>query len=166
MGAIISTDHQSKIDNYVKGAAEDGAEVLLGGAPVSVEGLAGQFYQPTVVAGVTANMAIATEEVFGPVLSVLTFRTFDEAVALANGAAYGLSAGVWSENVHTCLEFARKAQAGTVWTNTWMDGFPELPFGGVKESGLGRELGPNGIDEFLEVKTVQMRIGKTRQMWV
>ncbi len=166
VGAIISTDHQSKIDNYVKGAAEDGAEVLLGGAPVSVEGLAGQFYQPTVVAGVTANMAIATEEVFGPVLSVLTFSTFDEAVALANGAAYGLSAGVWSENVHTCLAFARKAQAGTVWTNTWMDGFPELPFGGVKESGLGRELGPNGIDEFLEVKTVQMRIGKTRQTWV
>ena len=74
-------------------------------------------------------MAIAREEVFGPVLSVLTFRDFDEAVALANGAAYGLSAGVWSENVHTCLAFARKAQAGTVWTNTWMDGFPEVTFG-------------------------------------
>ena len=111
-------------------------------------------------------MPIATEEVFGPVLSVLTFRTFDEAIALANGASYGLSAGVWSENVHTCLEFARRAEAGTIWTNTWRDGYPELPFGGVKESGLGRELGPNGIEEFLESKTVQMRVGKTRQHWV
>ena len=166
VGAIISEDHQSKIDGYVKGAEKDGAQVLLGGAPVAIDGLEGQFYQPTVVAGVSADMAIANEEVFGPVLSVLTFKTFDEAIALANGASYGLSAGVWSENVHTCLEFARKAQAGTVRTNTWMAGFPELPFGGVKESGLGRELGPNGIEEFLETKTVQMRIGKTRQMWV
>ena len=111
-------------------------------------------------------MTIAQDEVFGPVLSVLTFRTMDEALALANGATYGLSAGVWSDNVHTCLEFTRKVQAGTVWTNTWMDGYPELPFGGVKESGLGRELGPNGLDEFLETKTVQMRIGKTRTPWV
>ncbi|MEM9249016.1 MAG: aldehyde dehydrogenase family protein, partial [Pseudomonadota bacterium] len=166
VGAIISPEHQAKIDGYVKDAAATGATVLLGGAPLDVVGLSGQFYQPTVVAGVTANMPIAREEVFGPVLSVLTFKTFEEAIALANGAAYGLSAGVWSENVHTCLEFARKVQAGTVWTNTWMDGYPELPFGGVKESGLGRELGPNGIDEFLETKTVQMRIGKTRAMWV
>ena len=130
--------------------------------PLAVPGLAGQFYQPTVVAGVTPDMAIAREEVFGPVLSVLTFRTLDEAVALANAAAYGLSAGVWSENVHTCLAFARAARAGTIWTNTWMDGFAELPFGGVKESGQGRELGRYGLDEFLEVKTVQMRIGRTR----
>ncbi|MDP5218509.1 aldehyde dehydrogenase family protein [Ruegeria sp. 2205SS24-7] len=166
VGAIISPEHQSKIDGYVKGAAREGAEVLLGGAAIELDGLDGQFYQPTVVASVTPEMAIANEEVFGPVLSVLTFKTFEEAIALVNGASYGLSAGVWSENVHTCLEFARKAQAGTVWTNTWMDGFPELPFGGVKESGLGRELGHNGIDEFLETKTVQMRIGKTRQMWV
>ena len=111
-------------------------------------------------------MPIATEEVFGPVLSVLTFRTLDEAIDLANNASYGLSAGIWSENVHTCLEFVKRAEAGTVWTNTWMDGYPELPFGGVKESGLGRELGSGGIEEFLELKTVQMRIGKSRQKWV
>lgn len=166
VGAIISTDHQAKIDGYVKDAAASGADVLIGGDAISIDGLSGQFYGPTVVAGVTEAMPIATEEVFGPVLSVLAFKTFDEAIALANGASYGLSAGVWSENVHTCLEFARRAEAGTIWTNTWMDGFPELPFGGVKESGLGRELGPNGIEEFLESKTVQMRVGKTRQHWV
>jgi acyl-CoA reductase-like NAD-dependent aldehyde dehydrogenase len=166
VGAIVSPEHQAKIDRYVKGAVAAGATVRLGGATLDVPGLGGQFYQPTVVAGVTPDMEIARAEVFGPVLSVLTFRTMDEAVDLANAAAYGLSAGVWSENVHTCLEFARRAQAGTVWTNTWMDGFAELPFGGVKESGQGRELGRYGLEEFLEVKTVQMRIGRTRAPWV
>ncbi|MBB5221682.1 acyl-CoA reductase-like NAD-dependent aldehyde dehydrogenase [Amaricoccus macauensis] len=166
VGAIVSPAHQQKIDGYVKGAVAAGATVRLGGAPLDVPGLGGQFYQPTVVADVTPDMAIAREEVFGPVLSVLRFRTMDEAVELANGAAYGLSAGVWSENVHTCLEFTRRVRAGTVWTNTWMDGFAELPFGGMKESGQGRELGRYGLEEFLEVKTVQMRIGRTRAPWV
>jgi acyl-CoA reductase-like NAD-dependent aldehyde dehydrogenase len=166
VGAIISPEHQAKIDGYVRGAEAAGARVRLGGTPLAVPGLNGQFYPPTVVAGVRPDMAIAREEVFGPVLSVLTFTTLDEAVALANDAAYGLSAGVWSENVHTCLAFARGVRAGTVWTNTWMDGFAELPFGGVKESGQGRELGRYGLEEFLEAKTVQMRIGRTRAPWV
>ena len=166
VGAIVSPEHQAKIDAYVRGAVAAGATLRLGGGPLAVPGLDGQFYQPTVVADVTPDMAIAREEVFGPVLSVLTFRTLDEAVALANDASYGLSAGVWSENVHTCLAFARAVRAGTVWTNTWMDGFAELPFGGVRESGQGRELGRYGLEEFLEVKTVQMRIGRTRTPWV
>jgi acyl-CoA reductase-like NAD-dependent aldehyde dehydrogenase len=128
--------------------------------------LDGQFYGPTVVTGVTPEMPIASEEVFGPVLSVLTFRDMEDAISLANSASYGLSAGVWSRDVHTCLSFSRRVQAGTVWTNTWMDGFAELPFGGVKQSGQGRELGRYGLEEFLEVKTVQMRIGDTRAPWV
>lgn len=166
VGAIITPDHQNKIDRYVQEAAASGASVRLGGGALQVPGLTGQFYQPTVVAGVTGEMPIAREEVFGPVLSVLTFRTLDEAIALVNDADYGLSAGVWSENVHTCLEFARRARAGTVWTNTWMDGFAELPFGGFRESGQGRELGRYGLEEYLEAKTVTMRIGRTRAAWV
>ncbi|MBY0396608.1 MAG: aldehyde dehydrogenase family protein, partial [Thermoleophilia bacterium] len=166
VGAIISPRHQAKIDGYVQGAVRAGATVALGGGPLTVPGLPGQFYQPTVVTGVTPDMAIARDEVFGPVLSVLTFRDMDGAIALANAASYGLSAGVWSENVHTCLAFARAVRAGTVWTNTWMDGYAELPFGGVRESGQGRELGRYGVEEFLEVKTVQMRIGRTRSPWV
>jgi len=166
VGAIITPGHQQKIDAYVQDAAKAGADVRLGGGALEVPGLAGQFYQPTVVANVKGHMPIAREEVFGPVLSVLTFKTLDEAIELVNDADYGLSAGVWSENVHTCLEFARRAQAGTVWTNTWMDGFAELPFGGVKESGQGRELGKYGLEEFLEAKTVTMRIGRTRAPWV
>ncbi|MCF1709272.1 aldehyde dehydrogenase family protein [Tabrizicola sp. J26] len=166
VGAIVTREHNAKIDGYVRAAVAAGAEVVLGGGTLEVPGLGHQFYQPTVVRGVTPDMAIAREEVFGPVLSVLTFRTLDEAIALTNDASYGLSAGIWSENVHTCLGFARRAQAGTVWTNTWMDGFPEVAFGGMKQSGQGREIGRYGFDEFLEVKSVVMRIGRTRAPWV
>ena len=166
VGAIISPEHMSKIDGYVQDAVADGAKVEIGGAALSVDGVGPQFYQPTVVSNLRPDMPIAREEVFGPVLSVLTFKTFDEALALCNEATYGLSAGVWSRDMSTCLSFARRVQAGTVWTNTWMDGFPEMPFGGFKESGQGRELGRYGLEEFLEVKTVQMRIGDTRQAWV
>jgi betaine-aldehyde dehydrogenase len=166
VGAIISYAHQQKIDDHVRAAVAAGAKVRLGGGPLRLEGLSGQFYQPTILSHVTPDMAIARDEVFGPVLSVLTFRTPEEAIRLANDASYGLSACVWSENVHTCLAFARGVQAGTIWTNTWMDGFPELTFGGMKQSGQGREIGPYGLEEFLEVKTVAMRIGRTRANWV
>ncbi len=166
VGAIVSVEHLGKIDGHVKAAAAAGARIALGGGVLQVPGLPGQFYQPTVVAGVTPAMPIARDEVFGPVLSVLTFRTLDEAIALANDASYGLSAGVWSENVHTCLAFARAVQAGTIWTNTWMDGFPEVTFGGMKQSGQGREIGRQGFDEFFEIKSLVMRIGRTRAPWV
>lgn len=166
VGAIVTAEHSKKINDYVKEALAAGAEICLGGAPLNVPGLGDQFYQPTVIRGVTRDMAIAREEVFGPVLSVLTFKTFEEAISLTNDSNYGLSAGVWSENVHTCLAFCRQAQAGTVWTNTWMDGFPELAFGGMKQSGQGREIGKYGYEEFLEVKSLVMRIGRTRAPWV
>jgi acyl-CoA reductase-like NAD-dependent aldehyde dehydrogenase len=166
VGAIVSPEHGAKIDGYVTAARHAGAKVALGGKPLQIPGLGPQFYAPTVVTNVTPDMPIAREEVFGPVLTVLTFRTLDEALKLVNDADYGLSAGVWSENVHTCLAFARGAQAGTVWTNTWMDGFPEVTFGGVKQSGLGREIGRFGLDEFMEVKSLVMRIGRTRAPWV
>ncbi|MDB0071631.1 aldehyde dehydrogenase family protein [Planktomarina temperata] len=166
VGAIVTAEHNAKIDSYVQAAVADGAKLDLGGGNLAVGGLGEQFYQPTVISGVSPQMAIAREEVFGPVLVVLTYRTFDEAVALVNDSDYGLSAGIWSENMHTCMDFARRAQAGTVWTNTWMDGFPELAFGGVKQSGQGREIGRYGFEEFLEVKSLVMRIGRSRAPWV
>lgn len=166
VGAIVTAEHREKIDGYVSAARKAGARIVLGGAALQVHGLGTQFYQPTIVTNATPDMAIAREEVFGPVLTVLTFRTLDEALNLVNDADYGLSAGVWSDNVHTCLTFARRAQAGTVWTNTWMDGFPEVTFGGVKQSGLGREIGRFGLDEFMEIKSLVMRIGRTRAPWV
>ena len=166
VGAIVTADHNAKIDGYVKAAQSEGAKVALGGDVLDVPGLGSQFYQPTIVTDVVPEMSIATDEVFGPVLSVLRFDTMEEAIALTNNSTYGLSAGVWSENVHTCLEFARRAEAGTVWTNTWMDGFPEVAFGGMKQSGQGREIGRYGFEEFFEVKSVVMRVGRTRANWV
>lgn len=166
VGAIVTPEHTAKIDAYVKAAVADGATLELGGGALPVDGLGAQFYQPTVISNVTPDMSIAREEVFGPVLVVLTYRTLDEAIALTNDSEYGLSAGIWSENVHTCLAFARRAQAGTVWTNTWMDGYPELAFGGVKQSGQGREIGRYGFEEFLEVKSLVMRVGRSRTPWV
>ncbi len=166
VGAIVTAEHNAKIAGYVQAAIADGAKLELGGAALPVTGLSEQFYQPTVISNVSPDMAIAREEVFGPVLVVLTYQTLDEAIALVNDSDYGLSAGIWSENVHTCLEFARRAEVGTVWTNTWMDGFPELAFGGVKQSGQGREIGRFGYEEFLEVKSLVMRIGRSRTPWV
>ena len=167
VGAIVTAEHNAKIEAYVRDAERAGAKIELGGGTLHVEGLGAQFYQPTVVSDVTPDMAIAREEVFGPVLTVLTFRTLDEAIALTNDSDYGLSAGIWSNDIHTCLEFSRRAHAGTVWTNTWMDGYPELAFGGVKQSGQGREIGRYGYEEFLEVKSLVMRVGRdSRSHWV
>ncbi len=167
VGAIVTADHQGKIDSYVQQAVAAGAKLELGGGALSVDGLGPQFYQPTVISNVTPDMPIAREEVFGPVLTVLTFKTLEEAIALTNDSEYGLSAGIWSNDIHTCLEYARRAEAGTVWTNTWMDGYPELAFGGVKQSGQGREIGRYGYDEFLEVKSLVMRVGRnSRAPWV
>lgn len=167
VGAIVTAEHQGKIDGYVQQAVAAGAKLELGGAALLVDGLGPQFYQPTVICNVTPDMPIAREEVFGPVLTVLTFKTLDEAIALTNDSDYGLSAGIWSNDIHTCLEYARRAEVGTVWTNTWMDGYPELAFGGVKQSGQGREIGSYGYNEFLEVKSLVMRVGRdSRAPWV
>lgn len=166
VGAIVTPAHAAAIHGHVIAARDAGATVALGGAPLDVPGLSGQFYRPTVVAGVTPGMAITRDEVFGPVAAVTPFATLDEALAMVNSADYGLSAGVWSENVHTCLAFARNTRAGTVWTNSWMDGFPEVAFGGMRQSGQGREIGRYGFEEFLEVRSVVMRQGRSRTPWV
>jgi acyl-CoA reductase-like NAD-dependent aldehyde dehydrogenase len=164
VGAIISSDHLGKIEGFVAGAADAGAEIQLGGQRLAAE--RGRFMAPTVVARVTPEMAIAREEVFGPVLSVLTFDTVDEAIALANATSYGLSAGVWSRDYDTCLKAGRGIRAGTVWLNTFMDGFAELPFGGFGESGIGRELGRHAVLDYTEVKTLQMHSGPRTAWWL
>ena len=166
MGSIISRAHYAKIANYVDGAAKEGANVCLGGDGIKMnEETKGLFYPPTVLADLAAVMPVAREEIFGPVLAVLTFSDMQEAIALANDCAYGLSAGIWSRDIHACMRFARQARAGTVWVNGWMDGFAELPFGGFKTSGLGRELGQEGLREFQEMKTVQIH-GPERGRWL
>ena len=164
VGAIITPQHLEKIGAYVDGAAKGGASVALGGAALDL-GL-GQFMAPTILSGVTPDMPVAREEVFGPVLSVLTFETTDEAIRIANAIDYGLSAGVWSRDFDTCLTIGRKVRAGTIWMNTFMDGASELPFGGYRQSGLGRELGRHAVEDYTETKTLNMHMGARTGWWM
>jgi betaine-aldehyde dehydrogenase len=164
VGAIITPQHLEKINLYVTGAKSHGADVAHGGEVLDF-GM-GQYMSPTILAGVTPDMAVAREEVFGPVLSVLTFETMGEAIEIANSIDYGLSAGIWSRDFDTCLTIGRKVRAGTVWMNTFMDGASELPFGGYKQSGLGRELGRHAVEDYTETKTLNMHIGSRTNWWM
>jgi betaine-aldehyde dehydrogenase len=164
VGAIITPQHLEKISGYVSGASDGGATVAFGGGALDL-GM-GQYMAPTILYGVTSDMPVAREEVFGPVLSVLTFETTDEAIQIANSIDYGLSAGVWSQNFDTCMTIGRKVRAGTVWMNTFMDGTPELPFGGFRQSGLGRELGKHAVEDYTEQKTLNMHIGRRTGWWM
>jgi betaine-aldehyde dehydrogenase len=164
VGAIITPQHLDKIDGYLSGAMDSGAEIAHGGDRLDL-GM-GQFMAPTILSGVTPGMAVAREEVFGPVLSVLTFETLTEAIEIANSIDYGLSAGVWSRDFDTCLTIGRRVRAGTVWMNTFMDGASELPFGGYKQSGLGRELGRHAVEDYTETKTLNMHIGGRTSWWM
>lgn len=164
VGAIITPQHLEKISGYVAGARDKGAEIAHGGEVLDL-GM-GQFMAPTIISGVKPDMAVAREEVFGPVLSVLTFETPAEAISIANSVDYGLSAGVWSRDFDTCLTVGRKVRAGTIWMNTFMDGASELPFGGYKQSGLGRELGRHAVEDYTESKTLNMHIGARTGWWV
>jgi len=160
VGAITHEKQLQTIERYVAEGQASGARLLLGGARLAT--MTGRFYQPTVFADVRPEMSIAREEIFGPVLSVLTFGALEEAIELANSTMYGLSAGIWSREVSTVLRAARGIRAGTIWVNRWMEGYPELPFGGFADSGLGRELGRQSLEEFTETKTVQFQIGPRR----
>ncbi|RTL97127.1 MAG: aldehyde dehydrogenase family protein, partial [Hyphomicrobiales bacterium] len=119
VGAMISADHMEKVAGYVKAAKTDGGNVFAGGARLASN--AGQYLDPTIIRNVTEDMAIAREEVFGPVLSVLTFETIEKALHIANNTPYGLSAGVWSASIDTCMSVARGVRSGTVWVNTFME---------------------------------------------
>ena len=163
VGAIASPQQLLAIEALVGEGLASGAELLLGGNRRPSE--TGRFFEPTVFDHVEPDMSIAQEEIFGPVLSVLRFTDADHALEIANSTVYGLSAGIWTQDIDQAITFARRAKAGTVWVNCWMDGFPEMSFGGYKESGLGRELGRAAIEEFTELKTIAIRTGP-RTSWV
>jgi acyl-CoA reductase-like NAD-dependent aldehyde dehydrogenase len=163
VGAIINEAQQRKILGYIQEARSEGASVPLGGGAVDSSGL---FVELTVLDKVRPEMRVASGEVFGPVLTVLRFTTEEEALSIANGTDYGLSASVWTRDFDRALRLSRRIAAGTVWINTFLDGAPELPFGGYKQSGLGRELGPHSVLDFTETKTVTMRLGPYQNKWL
>jgi betaine-aldehyde dehydrogenase len=164
VGAITSDEQLAVIEHYVAEGQHAGSELLLGGE--RLETPRGRFYRPTVFARVTPGMSIAREEIFGPVLSVLSFDTLDQAIEIANATMYGLSAGIWTSDINKALLAARQLRAGTVWVNRWMEGYPELPFGGYNSSGEGRELGRQAVSSFTQTKTIQLQVGTRTTRWM
>jgi aldehyde dehydrogenase (NAD+) len=156
MGPVSNLPQLNKVLSYLDVALKDGAKVAYGGV-VDPE-LGGLFVQPTVLSGVTNEMRIAQEEVFGPVLCVIKFRDEDEAIAIANDTRFGLAAAVWTQNVHRAHRVAHRLRAGTVWINAYRVVSYAVPFGGYKESGIGRENGMDGIREYTETKAVYVEL--------
>ena len=163
VGAIVSEAQFDTIMDYIEAGKREGAELKLGGKKMVTK--IGRYIEPTIFDNVSPEMSIASEEIFGPVLSVLRFKTKEEAVKISNASKYGLSASVWTKDIDTAIILSRQLQAGTIWVNTFMDGYPELCFGGYKESGLGRELGRFAIDEFTELKTILIHVGPRDNWW-
>ncbi|GAA4746572.1 aldehyde dehydrogenase DhaS [Nocardioides endophyticus] len=152
MGPLVSQEQHEKVMGYVRGAISDGATINAGSADRALA--KGYFFSPTLITGVTEQMAIQTDEIFGPVVTAIPFDTEDEVVAAANNTVYGLAAGVWSKDLGTAHRVGSKLRAGTVWLNTWHADDVTLPRGGFKQSGWGRELGSFGLDDYTELKTV------------
>jgi aldehyde dehydrogenase (NAD+) len=155
VGPITTKPQYEKVLGYIDIAKQQGANCVLGGGPARDPKLGGGwFVEPTVFTGVTPDMRIAQEEVFGPVLSIIPFDSDDEAIEIANGSIYGLASGVWTASINRALKMAHALEAGTVWINTYRVSSPLSPFGGYKRSGFGRESGLLAIREFVQEKSV------------
>jgi aldehyde dehydrogenase (NAD+) len=155
MGPLATASHLRKVDGLVTRARMAGATVATGGEKAKVSELpGGYFYEPTVLVDVDPQAEIVGEEVFGPVLTVLPFEDEEQAAALANSTRYGLAAGVWTLDVRRAHRVARELEAGTVWINRYRGLVPQSPFGGYKESGVGRANGVDAVEEYLQTKSV------------
>lgn len=155
MGPLISEEHRSKVERYVQIGLNEGARLELGGARPDDPALQdGFFYLPTLLTGCTNDMRIVQEEVFGPVISIESFNTEEEALSRANSTIYGLSAGFWTQDTDSIDRMSRGLRFGTVWVNDFNVYFVQAPWGGFKQSGMGRELGSQGLEEYTEVKHI------------
>jgi acyl-CoA reductase-like NAD-dependent aldehyde dehydrogenase len=156
MGPVVSAAQLERIQRYVQIGRDEGAELVLGGER---HGDRGYFHQPTIFTSVRNDMRIAQEEIFGPVMSVLKFSSEDEAYRIANDVEYGLAAGVWTNDLNVSNRAGRALRVGTVWVNTYQMVYPSVPYGGVKQSGHGRNLGEASLDDFTQFKSIWTKIG-------
>ena len=154
-GPQVDRTQFEKVLGYIRAGQEEGAELVAGGER---EGDIGYFIQPTVFSRVEDDMKIAREEIFGPVQCILKFKTLDEAIERANKTNYGLAAGILTRDINNATKFSQSILAGSVWVNCYDHTLAQTPFGGFKQSGHGRELGPEGIKSYLEVKTVTIAV--------
>ncbi len=152
LGAVISDDHKSKILSYIKKARDEGGQILTGGEALVIGG--GYFVAPTVIENLKSDSCVNQDEIFGPVVTLTPFDSENEAIEMANSTRYGLAASVWTTDINQSQRVARKLDSGIVWVNTWMNRDLRTPFGGVKESGYGREGGLDALKFFSEVKTI------------
>ncbi len=169
VGPVVSASQLDTVERYVTIGQEEGAEILTGGERALVEGHDGGYYfKPTIMGNVRNDMKVAQEEIFGPVLVVIPFDDEAEALAMANDSMYGLAGGVWSGDNARAVRIAEQLRTGTVWINDWHMINPRYPFGGYKQSGLGREHGEIGFNEYREVKHVHVDLGgqvRRRHPW-
>jgi acyl-CoA reductase-like NAD-dependent aldehyde dehydrogenase len=156
-GALVSAGHMKTVLSYIESAREEGAHIAAGGGQV-LEETGGAFVAPTLLDKVTPGMRVAREEIFGPVLSIIEFDGEDEAIEIANGTVYGLGAAIWTSNLSTAHRMARRVKAGIVYVNCFDADDITTPFGGYKQSGIGRDKSLHAIDKYTETKTVWIRI--------
>jgi len=153
-GPLCSSDQLQKVLSYIGIGKEEGAQLILGGDRARIGDGKGYFVQPTIFDNVTNQMRIAREEIFGPVLSAITFKDIDDLITQANDSIYGLASGVWTRDIKKAHYIARRLKAGTVWINTYNIYDPASPFGGYKQSGFGRELGMHALEHYTQIKSV------------
>jgi len=159
IGPMAGDRQLKKVEEYVDLARKEGGRIVCGGERLELDG--GYYYKPTVIADLPDDSRVIAEEVFGPVLTVQAFDTEDEAVALANGTPYGLAAGLQTRDITRAHRVAGRLQAGIVWINDWAMLDPAIPFGGVKDSGFGREYGPEALEAYTKVKSVVVSLPQT-----
>ena len=157
MGPLINARQRDRVLAYIEQGKTEGARLLLGGG-TPTDLATGYYVEPTVFMDVTNEMVIAREEIFGPVLAVIAYDTEEEAIHIANDSDYGLSAGVWSTDPARAMRVARRLRSGTVNVNGGNFYGADAPFGGYKQSGLGREMGREGFEEYLETKTIAVGV--------
>lgn len=156
IGALISKSHQEKVLSYVELAKQEGGIILIGGEKYTGHGRCqdGAFVSPTIIENLKPNCRTNQEEIFGPVISLMSFETIDEAIELANNSNYGLAASVWSQDIQKCMRLTKEINTGIVWINCWLVRDLRTPFGGMKDSGVGREGGDEAMRFFTEAKNV------------
>jgi aminomuconate-semialdehyde/2-hydroxymuconate-6-semialdehyde dehydrogenase len=155
IGALVSKEHLEKVKSYIDFAAQEGGAVLFGGDRVNVKGFENGYYlQPTIIEVADNKCSLNQEEIFGPVVTIMPFKTDEEVLHLANDVKYGLSATLWTNNLNRTMQFSKQLQTGIVWVNTWMLRDLRTPFGGQKDSGVGREGGFEALRFFTESKNI------------
>lgn len=159
LGAVVSAQHRDTVHGMVESGLGESGDLLTGGAPVLTE-TGGAYFPPTVVDAVRADSLLAQQELFGPVLAVTTFTDEAQALELANGTPYGLASAVWTNDLSRAHRFSRNLKMGVVWVNCYEEGDLTVPFGGVKQSGFGRDKSLHALDKFVDIKTTWMQLGE------